>query len=430
MTDSISKHNYISREFLQLEKEQLWPNIWQVACREEEVPNAGDYVTYDVADDTIIIVRSSDGVLRAFHNVCRHRGRQLVEGCGRAQVFRCPYHGWSYDLGGNNVLVQDEEDYGGALDKQDLKLLEVKLDTWGGFIFINMTPDCEPLREFLDPLPDYLDAFEFEKMRYRWYVSTVMPANWKVALEAFMEGYHVAATHPQLLAVTGDDRTRSKTLGKHSHFGFWEATRPLGQPSPRLKDAACDDPREGVMDFFQIMEDQLAAIFTDRDCEAAQTLKEHAPADIDPAMAFGTAVELGRAAAEADGAGYPENLSFDKFFETGADLHLFPNMVVLPYFDGALWYRARPNGDDPDTCLYDIWSLKRYAPGDEPPLERREVDVLGGEGVCEILDQDIANMSHVQRGMKSRAFKAARPNPVQEVMVSHFHKTLESYLKA
>lgn len=102
--------------------------------------------------------------------------------------------------------------------------------------------------------------------------------------------------------------------------------------------------------------------------------------------------------------------------------------MVLPYFDGAIWYRARPNGDDPDTCIYDIWSLKRYAPGKEPPLERKHIDVRNGEKVCLILDQDIANMSRVQRGMKSSAFKVARPNPVQEVEIANFHRVVEEMI--
>ena len=113
----------------------------------------------------------------------------------------------------------------------------------------------------------------------------------------------------------------------------------------------------------------------------------------------------------------------------GADWHIFPNCVVLPWFDGALWYRARPNGDDPDTCFYDIWSLKRYAPGDAPPIERKVINVAAGESVGVILDQDVANMSKVQKGMKSSAFKVARPNPVQEVEVSHFHQQLEDLLE-
>jgi phenylpropionate dioxygenase-like ring-hydroxylating dioxygenase large terminal subunit len=424
----ISKENYLSTDFLKLEKSKLWPQVWQVACRLEELKAVGDYVTYDIADESIVVVRTAADRIRAYHNVCPHRGRQLTEGCGRTSHFRCRYHGWSFDLDGNNIVVQDGDDYGDALQIADLHLMDLKVDTWGGFVFVNMNPDCEPLAEFLKPIPEFLDPFELENMRYRWYLTLTLPANWKVALEAFMEGYHVAATHPQLLPNQGDDYTQSAAHGKHSHFGYWESKIPLGQPSPRLKMGPPEDPREGVIKFFQIMEDQLAAIFTDRDCEAAKLLMEHAPADIDPAMAFGVAVELGRKAAEAEGCGYPPNLDFEKFMRAGTDWHIFPNCVTLPYFDGALWYRARPNGDDPDTCIFDIWSLKRYAPGQEPPLQRKAFTSMEGQTAGTILDQDIYNMRFVQKGMKSRAFKHARPNPVQEVEVSNFHRVLEAYV--
>jgi len=423
----IAKENYISREFLEREKGRLWPHVWQVACREQEIPKVGDYVTYEVADESLVVVRTRDGI-KAFHNVCPHRGRQLAEGIGRASNFRCRYHGWVFSLEGDNVSVQDRDDYGPSLRTEELRLQQVRVDTWGGFVFVNMSAEGESLAEFLAPIPEFLSAFEFEKMSYRWYVTALMPANWKVTLEAFMEGYHVAATHPQLLPLQGDDYTRSYAHGRHSHFGYWDRKVASGQPSPRLKDAPPVDPREGVIAYFQMLEEQLAAIFTDRDAEAAKRLRQHAPADIDSATAFGMAVEFGRAAANEDGAGYPPNLDFEKLGRAGSDWHVFPNMVVLPWFDGALWYRARPNGDDPDTCIFDIWSLKRYARGKEPPIERKVVDVMHGESVGVILDQDVGNLAKVQRGMKSRAFKFARPNPVQEVEVSNFHKHLEQLL--
>lgn len=422
----ISKENYLSTEFLKLEKNKLWPQVWQVACRLEELKSSGDYVTYDIADDSIVVVRVTADRIKAYHNVCPHRGRQIAEGCGKTNNFRCRYHGWTFDLDGNNIAVQDREDYADTLSLQDLHLVELKVDTWGGFVFVNMNPDCEPLADFLKPIPEFLDPFELENMRYRWYLTLTLPANWKVALEGFMEGYHVAATHPQLLPYQGDGYTQSAAHGKHSHFGYWNMKAPLGQPSPRLKVDPPEDARPGVIRFFEIMEEQLAAIFTDRDYEAAKLLMDHAPPDVDPLTAFGMAVEFGRRAADADGCGYPPQLDFEKAMRAGADWHIFPNCVTLPYFDGALWYRARPNGDDPDTCLFDIWSLKRYAAGAEPPLNRKTFTSMEGQTAGTILDQDIYNLRHVQKGMKSRAFRHARPNPVQEVEVSHFHRTLEA----
>jgi len=245
----ISSKNYTSTEFAAKEKENLWPKVWQVACREEDIPNVGDYTVYNIADETIVVVRRPNNVFNAFFNVCPHRGRQILEGSGHAVNFRCGYHNWTFDLDGKNVIVQDKEDWGGFLDKECIDLVSVRTGTWGGFVFICMDNEAESLAEYLNPIPEYLDPYEFENMRYRWALELHLDCNWKVALEAFMEGYHVAATHTQLLPQQGDDYTQSAAHGKHSHFGYWQATVPLGQPSPRLKRAAPPDPRPGIVEF-------------------------------------------------------------------------------------------------------------------------------------------------------------------------------------
>jgi hypothetical protein len=175
----------------------------------------------------------------------------------------------------------------------------------------------------------------------------------------------------------------------------------------------------------------LNAIQTDRDYEAAKKIFDILPPDTDAMTAMGTAIELGRQAAIEDGTNYPEALTFEALAKAGSDWHIFPNCVTLPYFDGALWYRARPNSldpDNPDKCVFEIWSLKRYGRGKEPKIETRVITDPTKESVGLILDQDIANMTEVQAGMKSSKFKYARPNPVQEMEVINFHKTLERYV--
>jgi hypothetical protein len=142
------------------------------------------------------------------------------------------------------------------------------------------------------------------------------------------------------------------------------------------------------------------------------------------------ATEFQKQAALASGAGWPE-LSFEQMGKAGADWHVFPNLVFLQTPDAALAYRARPNGNDPDTCLFDIWSLVRYAPGTEPALRREfypdpMVDTVERFGL--ILSQDFQNMGAVQSGMHSLGFEGSRTNPLQESSVTNFHKTLYQYL--
>lgn len=422
--------NYLSREFARGENEHLWGKVWLVAGREEELKGVGDYLTFNVANESIVVARGKDGLV-AYHNVCPHRGRRLADGCGRAQQFRCKYHGWTFSLEGKNTQVLDRHDWEGALDDERLDLWPVRVDTWGGFVWISMDMEGESLAEYLETIPQYLDPFELQEMRFRWKVELHLPVNWKVALEAFMEGYHVAATHPQLIQVAGNDYTQSYAQGKHAHFGYWKDVQPLGTPSPRLATKGFDDPREGVIEFFRQIEEDLNAIQTDRDFEAAKKIREVLPEGTDAMTAMMTAIELGRQAAIEDGTQYPEGLTFEALAKAGNDWHIFPNCVTLPYFDGALWYRARPDHRDPenpDKCIYEIWSLKRYGPGKEPKVETRIITDPTKESVGLILDQDIANMTEVQAGMKSSKFRYARPNPVQEMEVINFHQTLERYV--
>ena len=247
--DFLPKDAYLSREWLEAEKQKLWPKVWQIACRAEEVKQVGDYVTYNIADESIIVVRASEGRIEAFYNVCQHRGRRLAEGCGRTNVFRCKYHGWTWKLDGSLAKIQDPEDWSGCPDFEadDLRLSAVRVGLWGGFVFINMDPDAEPLEEFLKPLPEYLDGFEFEKWRFRWYKTTILPCNWKTALEGFNEAYHVAATHPQLLDHMGDDATRSVEFGRHGMYYYPLERRPLGAPATRTNKTMPTDLRPGVV---------------------------------------------------------------------------------------------------------------------------------------------------------------------------------------
>src|SRR5215210_4213266 len=101
----VPKDAYLSRDFLQLENERMWPRVWQIACRLEEIQMIGQYVTYDIGDNSIIVVRQTEDRIRAYHNVCSHRGRQLTEGAGRAGQFYCKFHGWRYNLDGACTAV-------------------------------------------------------------------------------------------------------------------------------------------------------------------------------------------------------------------------------------------------------------------------------------------------------------------------------------
>jgi phenylpropionate dioxygenase-like ring-hydroxylating dioxygenase large terminal subunit len=433
--DFVPAKDYICPDFARREKELLWPRVWQVACREQELAKVGDYITYDICDQSIIVVRSAPDTISAFYNVCMHRGRRLTEGCGNAKRFHCNYHGWRWNLDGSVLRILDEKDWSGCKNasRDDLKLAAIKVDTWGGFVFINMDPDCEPLAAFLDPMPSFMDPFELERAKFRWSYSVRVPCNWKVALEAFNEGYHVAATHPQLLDGFGEDYTWSKAQGKHGQFGYDKSERPFGAPSPRLNQPVPDDLRPGMVRYIHLLNNTLHAIITEKDAASASRLMTEASATDSPVELGIKMLKFQEEAATAVGAHWPP-MSLEQRFAAGTDWHVFPNLIFLPSGTGTLCYRSRPwgNGTDPDWCVYDIWSLEQYAPGAEPPIAHNVIHSEDGwkaiGGVSEILEQDFLNMEQVQRGMKQRGFPGNRTSPVQEVAISNMHRVLHDYV--
>nr|MBP6723776.1 Rieske 2Fe-2S domain-containing protein [Halioglobus sp.] len=240
-------------EYAKAERDRLWPKVWQMAGRMEDIPQVGNFFTYNIMDESIIIVRTAPDCIKAFYNVCPHRGRQLINTPddvnsvrGRKPNFICGFHGWTYNLEGKNTFVLDPQDWKGALTEERTCLSELKVDTWGGWVYVNMDPDCEPLLDFLGEVDRILSPFEFAKMRYKWRQWVVYPCNWKTAIEAFMEPYHVAGTHSQLLKY-GEFYAYSKAYGNHGVSGFDErdpALRKAGGTSvTRAGGGVGSDPR-------------------------------------------------------------------------------------------------------------------------------------------------------------------------------------------
>lgn len=423
----IPASNYTSREFAELENERLWPRVWQMACREEEIPNVGDFYTYDIVDDSIVVVRTGTDEIKAFHNVCSHRGRRLTAGCGHADRFYCKFHGWQYDLNGRCTKVVDRNDWGNTLKDRDIALKSVKVGRWAGWVYINMDPHSESLEEALGAAKTFLDPFQWQGLRYHWRKSAIVACNWKVAIESFNEGYHLQATHRQMLRYF-DDITESRTYGRHSMFGYWGAlkggwrSRRLGGPKKG------DDLRAGLVDYMQDMLETLNAAEPINLVEASRRLMAEVPETASEEEIF---AQFGRFAYEhavAQGIQYPP-ITPEQIDAAGVDWHLFPNQIILPGVTAVLAYRGRPNGHDPDSCIWDVFSLRRYPPGKEPGAELEWSDDLTDVSFWgKILTQDFGNMAEVQRGLKSRAFAGCRTNPVQERPVANLHRGIQELI--
>jgi nitrite reductase/ring-hydroxylating ferredoxin subunit len=209
-TGLISYNDSVSPEFYELEREAIFKRAWLNVGRVEDLPKQGSHFTKEIAiaKASVVVVRGKDDEVRAFHNVCRHRGNKLVwnddprdETKGFCRQFTCKYHGWRYDLDGSLAFVQQEGEFF-DLDKNDFGLAPVHCDVWNGFIFINLDPEPgQTLREFLGPMITALDDYPFGKLTERYDFVADNNSNWKIFADAFQEYYHVTALHPQQVPI-------------------------------------------------------------------------------------------------------------------------------------------------------------------------------------------------------------------------------------
>lgn len=432
---TLSTEVYLSPEYARAEADKLWAKVWQHAGREEEIPNVGDFITYDIADESILIVRTQDGI-KAYYNVCSHRGRQLVDTpagahsvSGKRKLFVCGYHGWRYDHHGKCQHILDKDDWKCALDDEArTRLTPIKVDTWGGWIWINLDPEAQPLREYLEPAAGHLDQFELQHMRYRWRKWGVFECNWKVAIEAFAESYHVETTHAQLKKY-GDFYTVSVAQGLHGNNKFHSKTPDKNNSSTATvsRVAKGDDPRQTIARMQSEFWETMQASTTPTMVAAAQRLVDELPEGTPAEEVHRHWMESARRDDAARGLTWP-TLDRAKVADAGLAWHMFPNMTILQGNVFALCYRTRPYGDDPDKCIYEAYALERFPEGQAPRTEWTYADPGDVDAWRLVLTQDFSNMRAVQRGMKSRGFRGPLPNPNQERKVTNFHRNLAQYM--
>ena len=195
----IEGFRYTSSEFYEKEWNQMWTKVWLLLGRISEIPSKGDYQIEEIGVESIIMVRQEDGSVRAFYNVCQHRGSRLTNNTkGNAEVFRCPYHSWEWSFDGTLLSVQDPEDFPQGNPCEELTLMEVPCEVFAGFIWVNLDPDCKSLKDFLGPLWDEWSGYEIDQWMRVLKISTNVPCNWKVIQDNFCGSYHLPTVHPQL----------------------------------------------------------------------------------------------------------------------------------------------------------------------------------------------------------------------------------------
>jgi len=192
---------YASPEWYAREIERVFLKEWLFVGRADQIPNVGDYVSLDILEAPVILVRDQQERIRAFSASCRHRGTRLVSGQGNCKAFRCPYHAWTYSLQGE-LLGTPEMKRTKDFDRSQYGLLPIRLESWDGFLFINFEPDGISLSQFLGDLPETLAGYRFSDMVCTRVVGYDLACNWKVYVENAMEVYHVAFVHQKTIEET------------------------------------------------------------------------------------------------------------------------------------------------------------------------------------------------------------------------------------
>ncbi len=397
---------YTDPAFHDLEMERLWPNVWQWACREEHIPDPGDRYVYDVGHHSVLVVRGADRKIRAFVNSCPHRGMKFASessrGVRRANI-RCPFHGMSWNLDGTLREIPCRWDFPHVSD-ENFGLDEVACDTWGGFVFVHMGGNPPPLAEQLEVIPEHFKLWPMDDRYVALHTEKVLPANWKMAMEAFLEAFHVLETHAQAVYTAADANAQYDIFGRHvSRF-----IHAVGVPSPHLRQEVSEATLFGKLG---------------RD-----------PATLPPGAS--ARAEHARLLREELGAAFGTDLSKVSTSEMldSIEYFLFPNAFFFPGIGIRLCYRFRPLG--PDECLHEILVLQPLPASGERPAPATPIRLgvedsyttIAGFALAEILDQDTENLKLQRDGAKASRKGAQTLGNYQEARIRQLHLTLDEYL--
>jgi len=399
--EPVPKERYTSADFMQLEWDRLWTKVWLLGGLESDLAEPGDYVCTSIGRESVLIVRQRDGGVRAFYNVCLHRGNRLrTEGVSSAESFKCPYHHWEYDLDGSFKRIPDLDTFPQGAPPCT-GLVEVPCATWGSFAWFSLNPDVEPLAEFLDPLPKHLDPYQFARMALTRDITVEWDCNWKTSVDAFNESYHVQGIHPQLLYYLHDLDIQIDCYERHSRYLI-----PFGTVSPRVrKPPTIPDPIKVVMKAAGMDPADYDEPLENLRLDLQRFKRKHGP---------------------SQGKDY-SRLNDDQLTDDYQYL-AFPNVTLNVHADDLMLFRQRPHVSDPNKMLYDIWTFELVPEGKPRPERPRHQHFRHGDkSIGLVLDQDSQNLAGVQAGMNSAAFKGLWLGR-QELRLRHFHKVLDDYL--
>jgi len=394
----IPKARYVDPAFLALELERVFGNTWLLAGPLADVREPGTYFTFELANESVLIVRDADE-LRAFHNACAHRGRRLREpGLGQTRSFRCPYHLWDYDLDGSLRHLPDADCFARWSAAQRPRLASVHCEAWAGFVWISFASRPEPLAEFLGPVAERLAAYDLGEYALVEDQTVDLPCNWKVGVDAFNEAYHLRAVHPQLLQMLDEENVEIELLGNHSCIRV-----PFATPSPNAKD------RTSVNDLLRYLL-QEAGLDPARFTQPATAVR----GEIQRFLRQRSDFDLSRLT--------------DEQLTDNHQYHVFPNLTLNVYAMKHMLIRHRPHPTDPNRMLMDQQQYVRVPRDAERPARPKAESFHYGSGSLGfVTDQDTFNLVRVQQGMQSGGFDGLLLGE-NECRIRHMHEGIDAYL--
>lgn len=412
---TVPRARYVDKAFFDLEIARMWPRVWQLACREEEIPEVGDCLPYESPGASLLLVRSGESEIKGYYNTCRHRGMKLCAAEANFSQIRCPYHGFTWNLDGTLARIPSAWDFP-HIDKSSFGLAEVRVARWGGFVFVNRDPGAASLESYLANLPAHFADWPFDSMYLAVVIRKEIQANWKTCIEGFIESMHVAELHSQATPFSGDSSTQYDVWpGNENISRFLE---PSGIPS---------EEHPSRLDEQQVYAAMLRVM----------TGSDRGPPLPAGVRARTAMAELSRSAATAaDGRDYG-NLSDTEALDP-AQYSIFPNIVTFRTLGFPFVYRFLPMRDDPCRTRFDFMILRPKPAGGTPLPEVKRIE-LGADdtySACgalppwlgQIYDQDSAGLAQVQEGLRAGGPENIVLAQYQEVRIRHLHQTLMRYL--
>ncbi len=441
LSHGISVARYTDPAFLALEFEKLWSRVWQVAARVDAIPEVGDYTVYDIGHRSVLLVRVDADTIKAYHNVCPHRGTALGEGCGTFTEGRikCPFHGWRWNLEGQIQFVLERQQFrNGELRDSDVALKEINVVIFAGFIFINFDSNPVPFDGFIAPVRQVVEDLAIGAMHHYWWKAIPVASNWKIAQEAFFETYHVPETHPQL-EKAGEEAVRAMRNDfeyahrnvvyenfPHGHGRFF-----AGKKSPmagHVNDRQ-GDPVDDMAARLQLLVDGMDAMVLQDDVDLLKTLRGKPIPEGSSLggeyvkLLYGTAAAQGRPMPKPT----PEILGM-----WGGEIFIYPNLMILPQAGNAMIYRVIPDAVDPNHCTFEIMSTRTLPAATKPPraVITPVTDLTDPTQVLQIPRQDLGNIPRIQKGLRTKAIRHIWLANDQEKMIVNMHQELDRYLQA